>query len=247
MIHQAGRGDSLAAGAISAEFMSGGKGLPEPRYDRRTKSQIEYMEKYVVDEEMYRHLGHIDENQGNSFDDFDWNSIRVRDGYLPDALRNMSKGEDPEKPLTVVDRRPTYEPDPLDSIEWNKDLIEGLAPHLFKIRYRDDRRFWEAVHKFCPLRLPGRANGRLVLTERVPELKHVLLGGTEDVARPVECLVLDVPEEIYHYEMVGNRVVIRHHSGTDIDLNGVTYTLVDESDILLILANDVHVADTNKR
>ncbi len=221
-------GDALARGAHSAEFESGGsKFKTEAEYDRRVMNQVEFLEKYEISEEDYSNLIEAPS------DDARWKSLKVRDGYVPLNMRDRKKTETEEPKITVTDRRPSYAEDPFEKATWTKELIESLTPQQYQYRYKEDPRFWEAVHKICPRKCPYTAFGDNVILERIPEKRHFLDKADVAAEKPLRCLVLVASKKAQEAGIQsGDTVMIRSFTGTGIKIEDSVFEVVPYQDIL---------------
>ena len=233
-------GDVLARGAASAEFESGGRKLEESRYDRRVLSKEEFLEKWdltplnasdVSDDAAYEVLHQVDEMNG------DWPELKVKEGYVPPHLRNLKT--EPKEPV-VIDRRPKYEKDPLETAVWTKELIQSLTPQQHLYRYKEDPRYWEAFHKLTPPPSPGQPLGDTVIMERIPEKRHFLDQADAAAQKPLQCLVIAASKKAQEYGIeAGSRVMIRSYTGTGITVNGYDYEVLSYHDILFVMKQNL--------
>jgi co-chaperonin GroES (HSP10) len=212
-------GDALASGAKTAKFESGGRGLTDCQYDYRVMTKEHFLEKYDVSSEAYDHLDAPDE-------------LKVRDGWSP--IRKTPEAKEP----VVIDRRPKYEPDPLENATWTVELIATLTPQQYKYRYQEDPRFWMAVHKLTPHKCSWAPLGDIVILERIPEKRHFLDKAEVTAEKSLKCIVIAASKKAQAEGVnAGDTVMIRSYTGTGISVDDYMYETVPYQDILFRISD----------
>jgi chaperonin GroES len=76
--------------------------------------------------------------------------------------------------------------------------------------------------------------GRSILVQRIPEKQGLIVLADTEKEKSVHCEVITVPVNVKQVKK-GDRVLIRRYSGSEIELGGQQFTILDIADVLLKL------------
>ena len=76
--------------------------------------------------------------------------------------------------------------------------------------------------------------GRSILVQRIPDKQGLIVLADTAKEKPVRCEVIAVPVNVKQVKK-GDRILIRRYSGSEIELGGQEFTVLDIADVLLKL------------